>query len=139
MKNLLAIALLILVFSATTSCNQTQKKTDKSMSLDTNKSSTKFTEVSKTSISNNGNYSYFFSVSVDNFDKYNDNCWDDILEEAMSKSYDNYTVVYFFDNVEQTPVFKNGCDFDKKYDDHCIAAFWHYPNGSTEFKKYPMQ
>lgn len=103
------------------------------------KSSTQFSEVSKTLLSYNGKHSYFFSVSIDNFDENRNNVWEDIQEEAMTMPYDNYTIVFFFDTKEHTPVFVKTCDFDQKYDKHCIAAFWHYPNGSIQFKQYPME
>lgn len=143
MKNLLAIVSLILLFTGSISCNQTQKKTDQSISQESDtiqkKSSTNFIEVSETSLSYKGKYSYFFSVSVENFDENRENVWEDIQEEAMAKPYDNYTVVFFFNTKEHTPVFVKNCDFDQKYDKHCIAAFWHYPDGSIQFKQYPME
>jgi len=155
MKHLLTIVSLIIVLAFTFSCNQTFKSGSSTVSskdtiaVDTTivvnspikssvKSSVKFTEISETSISNNGKHSYFFSVYVKNFED-NEKVWTDIEEEAYSKPYENYTVVYFFDNKKFTPVFTQGCDFPKKYDKHCVAAFWHYPNGSINFVKYPME
>jgi hypothetical protein len=141
---------LIIGLAFTFSCNQTYKggstagSTKDTIVVDTTivvhssvKSSVKFTEISETSISNNGKPSHFFSVYVQNF-KDNEKVWKDIEDEAYSKPYENYTVVYFFDNKKFTPVFTQGCDFSKKYDKHCVAAFWHYPNGSINFVKYPM-
>lgn len=148
MKNKLTIFNLIIGLVLTLSCNQTQKKnnTDDSKQVEEKtetilkKSSAIFTVISDGSFLNKKNkYSHYYSIFVQNFNDTDKNVWTDMESEAKSKPYDEFTSVWFFNDKKNTPIFVKGCDFDEKYDKYCIAAYWHYPDGSTEFKKYPMK
>ena len=50
------------------------------------------------------------------------------------------TIVFFFNDKLNTPdVTFVGADFDKKYNNYCIAGYWKYPNGKEKFNKFPFK
>jgi len=99
-------------------------------------------EVSFINNEKNNSNSHFYSIFVKNFNDKDENTWSNIESKANSMPYDNYTVVYFFNDKKNTPILAKGkgkgsdLDFDEKYDKYCIAVYWHYPNGSTQFKRW---
>lgn len=113
------ILLIFIVVAFFTSCSNSQK------------SNVVFTEVSNFKEKT-------YSVYVENF-KDDSNVWSDMEEWAKQKVKGSYTSVLFFDNKKFTPYFLSDSEFPESYNQYCVAGFWHYPNGSEEFKKYPMK
>ena len=55
--------------------------------------------------------------------------------------------VFFFNDKAHTPSdgitlakdYEAAMNFPSKYNDYCIAGYWHYANGQESFKKYPLK
>lgn len=99
----------------------------------------KFTDISWNVLKNR------WCIMVENFDKKNNGVWTDIENEAKSKGVTTGYVAIFFFNDKSILKFKNRdvpTDSDDgfgKYDNSCVAGYWHYPNGSEQLKEYPMK
>jgi hypothetical protein len=51
-----------------------------------------------------------------------------------------FTAVFFFDHPAYTPVVSSFTEtFDRIHEDHCIAGYWKYSNGTDIFRRYPFK
>jgi hypothetical protein len=56
-------------------------------------------------------------------------------------------VIFFFDDKDHTPSdeitlakdYNTALSFPSKYNDYCVAEYWHYANGQEKFIKYPFK
>ena len=70
--------------------------------------------------------------------------WSEMAIYASRKMHTDRgsTVVYFFDSESNVPAqarFDITNPFNESYYEHCIARFVRWPNGSTDFFKYPYK
>lgn len=82
-----------------------------------------------------------YSLFVEGFSDDQTN-WDAIEADARSKvhTHNGYTVAFYFDSLKHTPKTDqfSGLELDERFFPHCIAGYWHYPNGETQFKRNPL-
>ncbi len=89
----------------------------------------------------NGSYTRVFSVYVKDF-KDVPETWNSIQNYAKGKMYTagGSTTVFFFNNRNGTPdVTFVAEQFNKKYEQYCVAAYWKYPRGNDKFIRYPFR
>jgi hypothetical protein len=85
-----------------------------------------------------------YYIYVENYIDEDANVWTDIVNDAYDKPYDmrGMTFVFYFKN-KKAPDLSDGnisrLTDVHTYDKTCIAAYWHYPNGQEEIKKYPFK
>lgn len=89
----------------------------------------------------NGSYTRVFSVYIKDF-KDVPEMWNSIQNYAKGKMYTGggSTTVFFFNDRNGTPdVTFVAEQFDKKYEQYCVAAYWKYPRGNDKFTRYPFR
>ena len=141
MKKIILALVVFVLFVTFTGC---------SSSSSTNQSSVSFEEVGYFKDGSTfGQNQRVKSVYVVNF-KDDPQVWQEI-EDYAKKEDDwmegNVTVIFFFDDKENMPKdeitfakdFETAMNFPEKYDQYCVAGYWHYTNGSEEFRKYPLK
>jgi len=89
----------------------------------------------------NGSNTRVYSVYVRGFQE-SAEIWSDMEQYAKGKMHTQggSTTVFFFSDRSNTPdVTFVGEQFDSKYEQYCIAAYWKYPSGVEKFSKYPFR
>ena len=141
MKKIILALVIFVLFVTFTGC---------SSSSSTNQSSVSFEEVGyfKDGASTFGQNHRLKSVYVANF-KDDPQVWQEIEDYAKKDVWfkGDVTVIFFFDDKENMPNdeitfakdFETAMNFPEKYDQYCVAGYWHYTNGSEEFRKYPLK
>lgn len=77
-------------------------------------------------------------------DKFSDSqeVWMQIFDYAnkLPLTWGGYTAVFFFNNRTYTPLVPYFTEqFDEVYEDHCVAGYWKYSNGTDIFRQYPFK
>jgi len=88
------------------------------------------------------------SVYVENF-KDNIQIWDDIEDYAKELIWGSgdISIIFFFADNNNMPMdeitlasdFNAAMDFPEKYNQYCIAGYWHYANGKESFAQFPFK
>ncbi|MBN2441112.1 MAG: hypothetical protein JXJ04_07190 [Spirochaetales bacterium] len=68
--------------------------------------------------------------------------WMKIFDYAnkLPLTWGGFTAVFFFNNRDYTPLVTYFTErFDTSYEDHCIAGYWKYSNGTDIFRQYPFK
>ena len=142
MKKIILALVVFVLFVTFTGC---------SSSSSTNQSSVSFEEVGYFKDGSTfGQNQRVKSVYVVNF-KDDPQVWQEIEDYAKKEDFiwskGDFDVIFFYNDKENTPGdvitlakdFDTAMNFTEKYDQYCVAGYWHYTNGSEEFKKYPFK
>lgn len=88
------------------------------------------------------------SVYVENF-KDGPQVWTDIENYAKNLEWvsGDMDVVFFFndrnntpaDDISLAPDYETAMNFAEKYNQYCVAGYWHYTTGKEQFTQFPFK
>jgi hypothetical protein len=138
MKKFIVLSVILVLFIGLVGC---------STSTSTN-SNVKFEIMGYFKTSTNESVTRVQSVYVENF-KDDPQVWADIENYAKNLEWisGDMDVVFFFNDRSNTPAddislasdYETAMNFAEKYNQYCVAGYWHYTTGKEQFTQFPFK